>query len=92
MVPRTGILSYDQGIEEPFKIIVILIRLNEHAHEAPRSKSPTRQSCYGDGALQGILAKANKSRLASQRGGGSAGIIPKTPYVLEAIERRPGSK
>jgi hypothetical protein len=28
--------------------------------EAPRSKSPTRQSRYGDGALQGILAKANK--------------------------------
>jgi formylglycine-generating enzyme required for sulfatase activity len=30
-------------------------------NEASRSKSPTRQSRYGDGALQGILAKANKS-------------------------------
>jgi hypothetical protein len=29
-------------------------------NEAPRSKSPTRQSRYGDGALRGILAKANK--------------------------------
>ena len=29
-------------------------------NEALRSKSPTRQSCYGDGALQDILAKANK--------------------------------
>jgi hypothetical protein len=27
----------------------------------PCSKSPKRQSRYGDGALQGILAKANKS-------------------------------
>jgi hypothetical protein len=31
-------------------------------NEAPRSKSPTRQSRYGDGALQGILAKANKNK------------------------------
>jgi len=29
-------------------------------NEASRSKSPTRQSYYGDGALQGILTKANK--------------------------------
>jgi hypothetical protein len=29
-------------------------------NEAPRSKSPTRQSRYGDGALRGNLARANK--------------------------------
>jgi hypothetical protein len=29
---------------------------------APRSKSPTRQSRYGDGALQGILAQANNKQ------------------------------
>jgi aspartate-semialdehyde dehydrogenase len=34
-------------------------------NKAPRSKSPTRQSRYGDGALQGILAKANKSCLTA---------------------------
>ena len=30
-------------------------------NEASRSKSPTRQSRYGDGALQGIRAKVNKN-------------------------------
>jgi hypothetical protein len=29
-------------------------------NEAPPSKSPTGQSRYGDGALQGIPANANK--------------------------------
>jgi hypothetical protein len=29
-------------------------------NETPRSKSPTRQSRYDDGTLQGMPAKANK--------------------------------
>jgi hypothetical protein len=35
--------------------------LKEGDNEASRSKSPTRQSRYGDGALQGIPVKANKT-------------------------------
>jgi hypothetical protein len=41
--------------------------LDAGLNEAPRSKSPTRQSRYGDGALQGILAKANKDQFFSAR-------------------------
>jgi hypothetical protein len=35
--------------------------VGKNGDEAPRSKSPTRQSRYGDGALRGILPKANKN-------------------------------
>jgi hypothetical protein len=31
-------------------------------NKAPRSKPPTRQSRYGDGALRSILAKVNKNK------------------------------
>jgi hypothetical protein len=45
--------------------------------ETSRSKSPTRQSCRGDGTLQGIPAKVNKKNPAGgdnpagSKGGGN---------------------
>jgi hypothetical protein len=40
--------------------VINLKKLPDPSNETPCSKSPTRQSRYGDGALQGIPTKAKQ--------------------------------
>ena len=58
-MPSKGFRVLLKALEPLLTRLLIFNKFNG----APSSKSPTRQSCYGDGALWGILAKANKRRL-----------------------------